>query len=185
MRRGAGSSRAFGTIRYTRPKTTVTICANRSKGFEWTRKLGGGAGAVQRFFGFRHSLLATKTRIAERCWSEKSHTRIKLRNKPLYLRVCTQKQDSMAEASASTEDSMAALIFPVLLFSGLVTCALFWCLLSSCLGTSILQSLGTLWEYLILSAKNGAANDRTLSRRRAAQGRFAEVGGEEWEMNYR
>jgi hypothetical protein len=58
-----------------------------------------------------------------------------------------------------------------------------WCLLSSCLGTPILQALKSLWEYLVLSAKSGG--DRTLqSRRRAAQGRFSEVE-EEWEMNYR
>ncbi|KAJ7109855.1 hypothetical protein C8R44DRAFT_800742 [Mycena epipterygia] len=76
---------------------------------------------------------------------------------------------------------IAALVPILLVFSGLIACALFWCLLSSCLGTPILQSLKNLWEYAVLSARNGG--DHTLQARRRAAGRFSV--GEEWEMDYR
>ncbi|KAJ6609345.1 hypothetical protein B0H10DRAFT_479791 [Mycena sp. CBHHK59/15] len=77
---------------------------------------------------------------------------------------------------------MAALMPVLLVFTGLITCAVLWCLLSSCLGTSMRDSVASLWEHLVLSASSG--DDRTLqARRRAAQGRFSEI--EEWEMEYR
>ncbi|KAJ7269378.1 hypothetical protein B0H12DRAFT_1095523 [Mycena haematopus] len=84
---------------------------------------------------------------------------------------------------------LALAVYIVLFFrvpadnSTLRAACLCWCLLGSCMGAPILESLGSLWEYLVLSAR--ASGDRTLqSRRRAAQGRFSEVE-EEWEMNYR
>jgi hypothetical protein len=55
------------------------------------------------------------------------------------------------------------------------TAAAFWCLLSSCLGTSIRQLFSNLWEYLELGSRY---ND---TRRR---GRFRE-DGELWEMEHR
>ncbi|KAF7337546.1 hypothetical protein MSAN_02227900 [Mycena sanguinolenta] len=77
---------------------------------------------------------------------------------------------------------LAALVPVFVVLALLMAACLCWCLLGSCLGAPILESLKELWEYLVLSAR--ANGDRTLqSRRRAAQGRFSEV--EEWEMNYR
>jgi len=78
---------------------------------------------------------------------------------------------------------MATLVPVFIVLALLMASCLCWCLLSSCLGTPILEALKNLWEYLVLSARLGG--DSTLqSRRRAAQGRFSEVE-EEWEMNYR
>ncbi|KAJ7657989.1 hypothetical protein B0H17DRAFT_353687 [Mycena rosella] len=76
-------------------------------------------------------------------------------------------------------DDMAALIPVLLVFAALIACALFWCLLSSCLGTPILQSVSNLWEYMLLSARSGG--DPTLQARRRAAGRFSQAG-QEWEM---
>ncbi|KAJ7897233.1 hypothetical protein B0H14DRAFT_397583 [Mycena olivaceomarginata] len=76
---------------------------------------------------------------------------------------------------------MATLVPVFIVFALLIASCLCWCLLSSCLGTPILQGLGNLWEFLVLSARAGG--DRTTQiRRRATQGRFSEVH-EEWEMN--
>ncbi|KAJ7651569.1 hypothetical protein DFH06DRAFT_1331520 [Mycena polygramma] len=81
------------------------------------------------------------------------------------------------------KDDLATVIPLFIGLAVLMACSMGYCLLSSCLGTPILEALKSLWEFLVLSAQSGG--DRTLqSRRRAAQGRFSEVQ-EEWEMNYR
>ena len=58
------------------------------------------------------------------------------------------------------------------------TALLFWCLISSCLGSSIRQSLSQLWHYSVLGA---------MSQDNARHSRSRHAYGEEeiWEMEYR
>ncbi|KAG5733796.1 hypothetical protein E4T56_gene8182 [Termitomyces sp. T112] len=62
-----------------------------------------------------------------------------------------------------------------LILAVLVFAVLFWCLLSSCLGTPLRRFLSDLWGYALLSAEQNGA-------RRSRRG-FGEQ--EQWEMEYR
>ncbi|KAJ3750991.1 hypothetical protein DFH05DRAFT_149346 [Lentinula detonsa] len=67
-------------------------------------------------------------------------------------------------------DDIRALM-PVLAI--LVSAALLWCFLSSCMGMSIRQAASNLWEYSVISARHGGGGRRTF-------------GDEElWEMEHR
>lgn len=79
---------------------------------------------------------------------------------------------------AVNDDEFASLVLMLVLLGVVIAAALFWCLLSSCLGTSVLELLSTLWEYL----KLGSQYDRgSLSRRR----RTFRDDSELWEMEGR
>ncbi|TFK42001.1 hypothetical protein BDQ12DRAFT_732754 [Crucibulum laeve] len=74
---------------------------------------------------------------------------------------------------------LAALAPVLLIFAFVIAAGIFWCLISSCLGTPILRSLSDLWEHLLLSA-NAGQNIPGARRRRG----FGDEG-EGWEMEYR
>ncbi|KAF8167537.1 hypothetical protein B0H34DRAFT_20484 [Crassisporium funariophilum] len=76
------------------------------------------------------------------------------------------------------ENKVAALLPLFAFFAFLVAALLFWCLISSCLGTPILRSLSNLWDYTVLGAQS--QNTGRIARRRPAYGE-----GEIWEMEYR
>ncbi|KAI0673803.1 hypothetical protein C8Q78DRAFT_651613 [Trametes maxima] len=74
---------------------------------------------------------------------------------------------SATTAMLSHESSLfpLAALFALLLFAGLA-----WCILSSCMGRSILAGLSELWEMILLSARSGGGADR--ARRRMNPGRW-------------
>ncbi|KIK00221.1 hypothetical protein K443DRAFT_679310 [Laccaria amethystina LaAM-08-1] len=77
-----------------------------------------------------------------------------------------------------SDSSLAALTPIFFLFAFLMAALIFWCLISSCLGTSVLQSMKNLWDYAVLSSRNHHRNPMSY-RRRA-------FGDEEiWEMEHR
>ncbi|KAF9486407.1 hypothetical protein BDN70DRAFT_926653 [Pholiota conissans] len=79
----------------------------------------------------------------------------------------------------ASESSLKSLMPIIVFISILLAAALFWCFLSSCLGTPVRRSISNLWEYTLLGAQ---AQSRDPYRRRGgAPYREDEI----WEMQNR
>ncbi|KJA28568.1 hypothetical protein HYPSUDRAFT_34000 [Hypholoma sublateritium FD-334 SS-4] len=76
-----------------------------------------------------------------------------------------------------SESKVSSLAPLIICFALLFTALIFWCFLSSCLGTPLRRSLSNLWEYTVLGAQSQGDTRRT---------RGAPYGEEEiWEMQSR
>ncbi|KAI0354629.1 hypothetical protein OH77DRAFT_1425698 [Trametes cingulata] len=66
--------------------------------------------------------------------------------------------------------SQAQSLFPLAAFLALLLFAgLAWCILSSCMGRSILSSVSELWEMILLSARSGDAPEHVRRRMNASR----------------
>ncbi|KIK02023.1 hypothetical protein K443DRAFT_77165, partial [Laccaria amethystina LaAM-08-1] len=63
-----------------------------------------------------------------------------------------------------SDSSLAALTPIFFLLAFLMAALIFWCLISSCLGTSVLP-MKNLWNYAVLSSRNHHRNPMTYRRR--------------------
>lgn len=89
----------------------------------------------------------------------------------------TTRVQTFKEMADKGED-LASLLLILGIFGLVLSAALFWCLLSSCMGTSILEGFSNLWEYARLGSQY-----ETMSA--ARRGRMFRDDSELWELEYR
>ncbi|RDX42969.1 hypothetical protein OH76DRAFT_1488254 [Lentinus brumalis] len=80
--------------------------------------------------------------------------------------------------------SQESSLFPLAVFLAVLLFALLaWCILSSCMGRSILSAMSELWEMLVLSARSSGGAEHV--RRRMGPGSRSWEDDELLELEYR
>ncbi|TEB05176.1 hypothetical protein FA13DRAFT_1196758 [Coprinellus micaceus] len=73
-------------------------------------------------------------------------------------------RDKRLRHDGAKDEDVAGLLLMLGLLGFVFAAALFWCLLSSCMGTSILEGFSNLWEYVRLGSQYGRIGGDTQGK---------------------